>query len=280
MLSKPTPTGKVTYYNKWSHDMSVWCNKDNSDIYQTLSPDTLKSFLKSSNIENNEDINVVYDSYIANADSVLELGAGYGRVLETLLNKGYSGKLSCIERSDVFYKHLHGKFHPRVNIHHSDIALFQPKSKYDTILWFWSGFAEFSKEEQPQILSHVKSLLKENGVLIIDTALTRDNNGPLESIIEINSEANHRYFPTHKELCSYALSLNLSIIDTIKYGITTLRKIKYLYIFVNHNTLEDSQENNISSIDFTRTKNQKEKNMKTIINLLFNRRKAKPAMCM
>lgn len=46
-----------------------------------------KKFTITSSIENDEDIQAVYDNYIKDTSTVLEVGAGYGQVIKSLLSR-------------------------------------------------------------------------------------------------------------------------------------------------------------------------------------------------
>lgn len=108
-----------------------------------------KKFEKTSGIHDNKDLNLIYDKYIRKADSVLGQGAEYGRVVSELFKRDYMGEISCVERDKRCCQLLRTEYSDSINVYQSNILTASPKVTFGVILWLWVGFAEFSKEEQP-----------------------------------------------------------------------------------------------------------------------------------
>ncbi len=219
---------------KTDEKFNSWSNKDNIDSYNNQPLGTLEKFTTSSNIADNKDIRVIYNKFIRSSNSVLELGAGYGRVLTELIICGYQGKLSCVERDYKFCNILRKNFSGIVNIHCTDILTLDLNEKFDLILWMWSGFAEFSQKEQSLVLQHITNFLENGGYLIIDTIFFTNDN--LESAllehhyIKTKYGVKYRYFPSYETICGYLNNLKLKMECIVKYSETLTKKEKCLYI--------------------------------------------------
>lgn len=101
---------------------------------------------------------------------ILELGAGYGRCVEFLLQKGFTGQIIAVEQSPVLMTHMKVKFSKMNNVTllQHDIKELQLKEKADAALWMWSGMIDFSKEQQFFCLQKIFGMLNEKGKVIVD----------------------------------------------------------------------------------------------------------------
>ncbi len=187
----------------------------------------LKEHATKAGFDDGCDIDIIYD-YVKDKDSILELGAGYGRVLKNLINRGYKGKLTAIERSMTYYKYLKTNFSQRVNIIRIDVKDYQPQERYDAILWMWSHISEFPKDEQISILKHVMQWLEPNGVFIFDTFSHTIKPKPATKaqkqsyFIESEYGNAYGYIPSPAEMKSYADQLGFTL-KHIEYQTKTLR---------------------------------------------------------
>ena len=73
-----------------------WCNKDKHVLYQSLPISVFVEYAHLAGVANGEDILSIQD-YILGSQSILELGFGYGRVLNKILSSGYTGHFDAIE---------------------------------------------------------------------------------------------------------------------------------------------------------------------------------------
>lgn len=225
-----------------SEKSKIWRNVDNKEIYSKIPINDFKKFALTSGIKTNKDVKVLYNRYIETAESVLELGAGYGRVIAELLNRRYKGQVHAIERNKGLYKLLKSKFSNDATIRCEDIYTLALTQKFDAILWLWCGLAEFSKTEQLTVLKRISSALKESGYMIIDSILIQDNISDKE-IFSIQNHSlktqhgiSHHYFPTCNEFKIYAGKLRIVLERIIPYTTTLTKKTKALYIFRRPNS--------------------------------------------
>lgn len=195
--------------------LNSWRNVDNAEYYESIPIATFKKYAVLGGFQSGCDIDMFFE-FIKNANSVLEIGAGYGRVLENLIVRGYTGNLYAIERSKKLFTYLQENFHDRVNLINADISHFQPDSKFDAILWMWSSISDFSQNEQIPILQRLLNWLTKDGLLILDTIshkikLADEFTQQDKSYVE-NAEHGvvYGYIPSIDDMKNYAKILNVS----------------------------------------------------------------------
>lgn len=161
----------LTNKNKIPIQKINWSNNDNEAFYQSISVEGLKEFAEKGGIASGSDLECL-KSYWFTAQSILEVGAGYGRVIDYLIKHNFSGKITAIERCNASFEYLQQQFS-----HNSNVTLVQDdilncdkvKMKFDLILFLWSGIADFSQQEQSLIIKKLAKLLNQGGHLVIDT---------------------------------------------------------------------------------------------------------------
>lgn len=211
---------------------SDWSNDQNYFLYQNAPIDLLSELNEYSGLKNNLDVLAVYDKYIKETKSVLEIGAGTGRILNALATLNYNGHISCIERQKKYVDLLSHHYAKTVTIYSQDIRLFKAKRCYEVMLWMWLGFSEFAQIEQKQILAKITYFLQKSGKIIIDfvnlSTFRRDRNFLIKNHCGISS---YKYLPTFEEIETYAKEANLSIIDVIDYTVNKNGHTKTLVVF-------------------------------------------------
>jgi phospholipid N-methyltransferase len=173
-------------------------------------------------LDSGKDIDVIMP-YVNAAESILEVGAGYGRVLNHLITRGYKGKLSGIERSGKLCKWLNSQYQQRVMILKGSLMTITHQEKYDLILWMWTGLAEFSKDEQITGLKKMLQYLNPEGKIILDMVpLTEKTLNTValtvqEHIFETKYGTDHCYLPSEEEITGYAHAIGLNKVEKIAY---------------------------------------------------------------
>lgn len=214
-------------YKKAKPTTPIWQNSDNLSYYEAVPIETLRKYATIGGFESGCDIDIVFD-HIKDAGSILEIGAGYGRVLNNLLERGFGGELFAIERSDNLFQHLQSNYSGRATVINGDINHFQPENKFDVILWMWSSISDFSKPEHVSILQKISGWLSDNGLLILDTishTTTLADEFTLEDQNYIERAAHgtaYGYIPSSQEITEYAQILNFNI-KQIEYKTKTNR---------------------------------------------------------
>lgn len=193
-----------------------WSNSDNALFYKNMTISYFRYGIKQAGLENYYDL-VAIDNYIAKANSILEVGAGSGRVLDYLVDKNSKAKLYAIEREKKFCTFLKKKFASKVEIICEDLRSFETDKKFDLILWMWTGICEFARNEQFSILTKILSLLDYGGFLILDMLFSNtkvknvmkfDMN---RGVIQTNFGSDYVYLPTQEEVYTYIEIFGLNV---------------------------------------------------------------------
>lgn len=184
--------------------ISLWSNRDNQKFYNSLTVQDFQNFADSAGLTEYPDL-LMLNQILENACAVLEIGAGYGRVIDYLLKINNIKNIIAVENSTLYFEALMKKYSnnslcdlynnvaedinilkgsnfrndakniniepaiPPLTLIQSDISLLSIETKPDLILWLWSGIADFNPKEQLNILKNLKNILSRNGVLVIDT---------------------------------------------------------------------------------------------------------------
>ncbi|MCW5588844.1 MAG: class I SAM-dependent methyltransferase [Legionellales bacterium] len=239
MKSISTPPVQENSLSSLPPTNSIWANKDNIAFYDDIEIETLKNLAQQGGIADGYDVNLIFD-HIKNTKKILEVGAGYGRVISFLLKHHYYGRIVAVEKSQRMCEILKSQFNSIIKLYHTDILLFQTKEKFDVILWLWSGICDFNKYEQPLIIKSLVKKLESGGKLIIDslspthTPVSSENNQEAllnrDHLIKVNNEVSvHAYLPTPQEITSYAEQLAVNSIEHMPY-ITPTQRNRNLYI--------------------------------------------------
>lgn len=218
-------------------ELLIWSNTDNTAIYENMPIDEFYKIAVLSGLDTGKDIEVIWE-YIQSAESILEVGAGYGRVLNHLITRGYRGALSAVERSEKLSHWLKSQYQHCVTFHEGTVMAAKNNSQYDLILWMWSGFAEFASTEQMQVLNKLSKCLMPSGKIIIDMVPLNEktlNSIELtkqEQIIETMYGTDHCYVPSAQEIFHYINTLNLKLVEKIAYQ-PLPNRTRWLYVISN-----------------------------------------------
>jgi cyclopropane fatty-acyl-phospholipid synthase-like methyltransferase len=213
--------------------MLNWNNKDNEVFYEQRS-EILETWAQAGGLSTWPDL-IAIETYIKPVENILEIGSGYGRVLQYLKQHHSDKKITAVEKSHELFNTLTLQFEQSVTLHQCDIANFKTQQRYDLILWLWSGLTDFSKSEQPHIIKHLQQFLTPQGTLIIETFphdLTPSNGSIIDNQsyeLTHNELSLHGYIPSPDEINTYATNAALQLKELIEYKTSSNRKRK-LYI--------------------------------------------------
>ncbi len=215
--------------------MFQWNNAKNlKEFYENIPIQMLRDYAIQGGIEDSSDIDLVWD-YLKHSKSILDIGAGYGRALKCLLNRGYQGKITALEASSIFYKELTRYHSDKVSIIKGNLLNFNSSNKFDVILWLWSGISDFTKQEQHRALKKLSCLLNQGGKLIIDTfpfyAMPMNASSAENQTYAINvmDHTVNGYIPSFDELKEHIITLPFGDIVCMEYYTNTRRK-RLIYI--------------------------------------------------
>lgn len=216
---------------------ALWENYHNVEFYETLPPEGLIKASQNVGLDTCCDLKLI-KQYINNATSILEIGPGYGRVINYIIDRGYKGEFYAIERSKVLYQYLQEKIPLQVNLIRGDIVNYSFNRKFDLVLWLWAGFVEFSNTEQKNLFVKLASLLNMGGVVVIDV-IPMDFRPPNSKLIDEQNYIAHLpqtaapcycYVPSINDFSSYASLSSLQIIQNKRY-ITPKNRQRILHLF-------------------------------------------------
>lgn len=211
---------------------SQWSNKDNAVFYEQ-NIQTLQQWATQGGLARCPDV-IAIKAYIEKANSILEIGPGFGRVIRYLLEHYPHKTLTAVEQSQQFCDSLKQNY-PQITLFHSDIATFTTTKRYDLIIWLWSGLTDFSQTEQLPILRHVSQFLSPAGTLIIETFphnLTPANGSTTDTqtySLTANNSNLRGYIPSPEEIQYYASKIPLNYNNYITYTTDSGRERK-LYL--------------------------------------------------
>jgi SAM-dependent methyltransferase len=212
-----------------------WENLDNTEFYNKLDLAAFKANSVRAGLQDCMDVEQVKE-YLINADSVLEIGAGYGRVLEHLVKHKYGNHIYAIERSPRLCQLLRKNFGDNVKLFEESVTTFQSDQKFDVILWLFCSISDFSKNEQLPVLSNLAKNLKPDGHLILETLQDADEIKDVfhikkqEHVFNIDQYLLHVYVPTPREFVEYGKKLGFTNVKPIYYETPSHIK-RVIYVF-------------------------------------------------
>ena len=212
-----------------------WKNKDNWSFYDKIPHGILgERYGRPMGLSGAPELDLIGD-YLEGALSVLEFGAGEGRVIDGLLQRSYSGQIYALERQPSFLEQLHKMYKDKnhVTIVEGDILQSKNIPKADIGLWLWAGIMEFSPQEQNGVLRNLEKFIDKT--LIVETpefgSKTNATRGE-ERWLEIQGEHGiilHGYLPSEMELHSYIADTQWHMRESIRYEIVRTKK-RVLYV--------------------------------------------------
>lgn len=207
-------------------------NKDNWAFYDNMPQRTLtERFEKPSGLDGALELDLIRDLWKP-ASSILEVGAGEGRIIQGLIERKYNGDIYAIERSNNLYKFLFNNFSDFKNVRVLKKNLIEddlPKANLG--LWLWSGILEFSKDQQFDLIRKIR---KNVPILVIDTIDIKSKNNATSQngqYAEIKTDWGiiRAYIPTEEDIKSYAKKADSYLKKVISYKTKTGRN-RTLYI--------------------------------------------------
>ena len=218
-------------------DVPSYDNDRNIDFYNNIGIDNFKSMAVKGGFDGFKDLQIVFP-YIKNCSSLVELGAGYGRCLEFLISKDFRGKLIGVEYSPILYQHLATYFDGKATILQQDIKRLKLETPVDAALWMWSGFIDFTQEEQQHTISLLFKNLTEDGKLVLDVPQI----GTKTIAEHIDTQHIHYetaygtldcYIPSAEDINNYARVAGFVHVENVNY-LTDTDKQRSLFILTRN----------------------------------------------
>ncbi len=144
-------------------------NDGNQDFYNFIKIEKFKEFTAITGFDTSPDVNILFP-LIAQKTPLVELGAGYGRVVDSLLKLGYKGEIMAVERVKELVLHLQTLYagNNQVKILEQDMKYLKLPQKAGAVLWLWSGVMEMSLSELMLTLSNLNAQMQRQAILILE----------------------------------------------------------------------------------------------------------------
>jgi len=208
-----------------------WDNYDNRNFYAKMQPKEMQAFAEKGGLSSCCDMEVL-KKYWINTSSILEVGAGYGRIVDYLLAHNYKGRIVAIERSTLLFRHLEELYASKVRLLHTDVHNCDDiHETFDLILFAWSGIQDFSPKEQQLVIQDLAKLINPGGQLILDTipsdavplgSETSDRKDVYK--LNFNDTAVYIHNVSQEQMSAYSIVAGFKEIEHISYTTDTGRK--------------------------------------------------------
>lgn len=213
--------------------MTTIVTDENFSFYKRMDLKDFKHFAHLTGFDTGIDIEILFP-YLKDIKELVELGAGYGRAIHFLLEKGYEGKLMAVDRVEKFLELLKEKYGERINTLHQDIRNLKLAHPVDGIMWLWSGISELSAKEQQKAVINIHKNLKKGGVFILESPykqikIVGTHQSPQHITLTTDWGRLDAYLPNEEEIQQYAEAAGFDAFETIHYKSETgLDRIFYI----------------------------------------------------
>lgn len=206
---------------------------DNFAFYKQINLKDFKHFAHLTGFDTGIDIEILYP-HIKDFKNLAELGAGYGRAIHFLKQKGFEGTITAVDRVERFLTSLKEKYGDGIQTHHQDIRDLHFKTPVDGIMWLWSGISELNPKEQEQSVIDIYNNLTEGGLFILESPykqikIVGEHKSPQHITLTTEWGRLDAYLPSEEEVKTYAKKAGFSSFETLHYqSQTDLDRVFYL----------------------------------------------------
>lgn len=234
---------------------NTWDNIDSADYYETVPIETFSQYAVRGGLEKGCDVDLIYP-FICHKKDVLEVGAGYGRVIERLLQLRYQGHIIALERSRNFYDAIVSRYaekSEKISILHGDAERIRLHKKFGAVLWMWSNLSEWPQHRQAAMIKKLSSWLSDDGIFVVEIIdagqkpLNADQYTDQSYTTHTEHGAFYGYNATCQEVSGYAKAAGLRVARAIPYQTTTARKRFILLLTFGRNADAALQERTVDS---------------------------------
>lgn len=159
--------------------------------------------------------------------NALEIGGGYGRVVDGLLRNNATETIYTIEPASTYRQFLFEKYitQDKVTTEHTDVFAFACLPVFDVNLLMGASLTQFTPEEQLLVFIKVKSLLKTDGVFIVDTRVAQPDENKVSDLLDGYAY----YIPTHEQIMGYATATGMELIEQSNYETSGITRAQYTF---------------------------------------------------
>ena len=209
------------------------CNADNHDFYDRLSVRKLICLANKCGLGACCDVKQV-ESLVKNADTILEVGCGYGRVVDEVRRINPTAKITAIEQHQSYIEYT--KIHHDIEIIDGNALTCRLPGKFNLILLMWAEICEFNFVEQAQLIRNLSRALAPKGCIAIDMFNQADRPINVKDIsansftVETDEAVGHYWIPTDDSLASCACMANLKVEEILHYKASNVRRKIYILV--------------------------------------------------
>ncbi len=209
--------------------VKTWCNQNGASYYEKVPISAFEEYAERVGLAGGCDVDLIYPA-VKTKGTLLEVGAGYGRVIGHLLRHDYQGQITAIERSYNFHKTLIERYQNKIAIIHDNIETLTLKERFGAILWMWGNVSEWPKSEQLSIIQKMTSWLEPSGLLIMD--IIDPTHVPMGAsyyqnqsyVVPTDYGDMYGYNPTVEGIETYGKALGLTLHEVTPYTTTADRR--------------------------------------------------------
>lgn len=205
-------------------------NKTNKDFYKNVPLSVFQGMTEQGGFSAYKDLKLIAN-HIPSESTVLELGAGYGRCVDFLLQQKHTGLIVAVEQSEPLFEVLRDKYSrvDNVNVLHEDLMTMKDQFQAGVVLWIFSGLLDFAKEEQLVVLKKIRSWVIDGGKVFIDipqlSPLTIARyTGVQDIVMETAYGKIETFLPSQEDMKQYAIAAGFSSVAAIDYDTDTEKK--------------------------------------------------------
>lgn len=206
-------------------------NNSNRDFYEKIDIEKFRGFAQIIGLQSGADVAAILPFLFCHK-SVVELGSGYGRAVECLLQMGYRGHITAVERIPHLCSYMQRNFGDSTSILEQDLKFLNLPAHTDCMLWLWSGIMEISPNELLPVLRNLRQQLIPGGTIFIETPEKIQFIGQQLSnrFISYNTDWGHisAYFPEKSELKTRLHQAGFTSVRVFSYPVTYGRRVFYM----------------------------------------------------
>jgi len=208
-------------------------SEHNIDFYQNIDLDFFKNIAVLQGFDTCYDLDIIFD-IIKDSKNLVELGSGYGRILQGLLNRHFEGKITGVERSKKMIDYLQKHLSKDIELLNQDYRFFEMSQSPDVVLLIWSGILELSRLEQNKLIQDIYKKLSPDGIFVSEIPRQLKyvgvHIGKQEILVETEWGRLEAYMPTHQEMLDFREAANFKKVEVIEYTTPSdLKRAFYVY---------------------------------------------------
>lgn len=159
--------------------------------------------------------------------NILEIGGGYGRVIDGLIRNNIGETINTIEPTKPYREFLFEKYvtNDTITTENVDIFAYACLPVFDVNLLMGASLTQFTPEEQLLVFIKVKSLLRTGGLFIVDTRVAQEDEDKVSDLLDGYAY----YIPTHEKILEFASMTGLNVVEHAEYVTQDIHRGVYTF---------------------------------------------------